>query len=431
MLPAYGGPCLNIRPPRASEVDLTFGAPPSKSYTHRALIIASLAGGRSRIIRPLRARDTMITCRALRTLGSDIFSSGEDFLITGNSGTLSCREGLTLDMENSGTSLRLLTSVTLLCNNGVIITGNARMQERPVGSLVTALNELGGRIRYPGRPGFPPLLVEGLFEGGAVTIPGDISSQFISSLLIAGPYALSDIGITITGTVASRSYIDLTCDCMKAFGVIPEREGYRKFTIRSGGRYSARDYLIEGDYSSASYFFAIAAACGGRVRVTNLNPESVQGDRAFLEAIRMMGCTICFSRSGVVVESPGKLSGISIDMSSSPDTVQTLCMLAAGASSPSVITGISHLKYKESDRLQSTADIINNLGGNVTITADSVTILPVPLHAGTIDPLDDHRTAMSAAVLALTRGDIIIKNAECVDKSFPGFWNELKKAGLC
>jgi 3-phosphoshikimate 1-carboxyvinyltransferase len=218
---------------------------------------------------------------------------------------------------------------------------------------------------------------------------------------------------------------------MKAFGITPEREGYRKFTIRSGDRYSGREYTVEGDYSSASYFFAIAAACGGTVRVKNLDPESVQGDRAFLDAIGMMGCTVRYDRSGIIVESPGELSGVSIDMSSSPDTVQTLCMLAAGAGSMSVITGISHLKYKESDRLKSTADIINSLGGNVEVIGDSIRIIPGPLHGGVIDPLDDHRTAMSAAVLALRWGDIIIKDAECVEKSFPGFWNELSRAGLC
>jgi 3-phosphoshikimate 1-carboxyvinyltransferase len=422
---------MNIQLRKARDVDLTFTAPPSKSYTHRALIIASLAGGQSRIIRPLVARDTMITCRALRSLGAGIGRSGDDLLIAGNSGSLSCGEGLILDMENSGTSLRLLTTLTLLCNAGVIVTGNQRMQERPVGALVTALNQLGGRVRYQGRTGFPPLFVKGLLEGGKVTIPGEISSQFISSLMIAGPYALSDIEITVTGKVASRSYLDLTCDCMKAFGVIPGREGYRKFTIRSGDRYQARDYPVEGDYSSASYFFAIAAACGGTVRVTNLNPISVQGDKAFLDALGMMGCHVHADRSGVVVEGPERLRGITIDMSSSPDTVQTLCMLAALATQASVITGISHLKYKESDRLQSTADIINSLGGKITVTGDSVRIAPSPLHAGTVDPLDDHRTAMSAAVLALNSGTIVIKDAECVDKSFPGFWNELKKAGLC
>jgi 3-phosphoshikimate 1-carboxyvinyltransferase len=421
---------MNVVLPKTRDVDLTFAAPPSKSYSHRALIIAALAGGQSLIRRPLKARDTLVTCRALSSLGTTIEESGDDLLVSRNSGTLSCKPGLTLDMENSGTSLRLLTAVTLLCREGVVITGNQRMQERPVGSLITALNQLGGHIRYQKQPGFPPLLVEGMLEGGNVAIRGDVSSQFISSLLIAGPYAGSDMAISVTGTVASKSYLDLTCDCMEAFGVVPKREGYRSFTIKSGERYVARDYTIEGDYSSASYFFAIAAVSGGKVRVTDLNPGSVQGDRAFLDALEMMGCTVRRDRSGVVVESTGVLNGISIDMSSSPDTVQTLCMVAARASSPTVITGISHLKYKESDRLQSTADIINSLGGNVTVTADSVTISPSPLHAGTVDPLDDHRTAMSAAILGLGIGDIEIQNAECVEKSFPGFWNELKKADL-
>jgi 3-phosphoshikimate 1-carboxyvinyltransferase len=422
---------MNITLPKAENIDLTFAAPSSKSYTHRALIIAALADGRSRIIRPLYARDIFITCRALRALGTEITVSGDTILIEGCSGRFSCKDGVTLDMENSGTSLRLLTGVSLLCGTNVVITGNPRMQERPVGSLVTALNLLGGRISYVGRSGYPPLRIEGTLKGGKVEISGGISSQFISSLMISGPFSLSDVEITVTGTVASRSYLDLTTDCMKAFGVVPEREGYNKFLIRSGGRYQGREYRIEGDYSSSSYFFAIAAACGGKVRVTNLNPYSVQGDREFLFALQMMGCEVTSGEGYVDVAGPEELSGITIDMSSSPDTVQTLCMVAALARTPTLVTGVTHLKYKESDRLQATVDLLNGLGGDARITGDGILITPSPLHGGTINPGDDHRTAMSAAVLALSRGDITINDAECVEKSFPGFWEELKKAGLC
>ena len=414
---------MNIVLPKMKDCGFRVTAPPSKSYTHRALIIAAIADGTSEIKSPLDSGDTRVTVRALRALGTDISERPGLLRVRGCSGDFPCKDPVTLEMENSGTSFRLLTAAALLCPQPVIITGSPRMHERPVGYLVDALNSIGGRIRYLGTVNYPPVLVEGTIRGGDVSIPGTISSQFISALMIPAPYAESDVDVTVTGDVASRSYLDITAECMEIFGVRPERLGYHRFMIRSGTGYKGRNYTIEGDYSSASYFFAIAAVTGGMVEVTNLNPASVQGDRMFVEALGRMGCRVTYQADTVRVERTGDLTGITIDMSSSPDTVQTLCMVAAMASSPSRITGISHLKYKESDRLKATADLLNGLGGNAHMTGDGIIINPVPLHGGTIDPGDDHRTAMSAAVLALTRGDITIRNAECVDKSFPDFFN--------
>ncbi len=416
---------MNITLPKMEACGFRVTAPPSKSYTHRALIIAALADGVSEIKNPLDSGDTRVTCRALRALGTAIREEPGLIHIRGNSGHFSCGEMMTLDMENSGTSFRLLTAAALLCSEPVIFTGSQRMQERPIGHLVEALNSIGGRIGYLGKTDYPPLLVEGTMRGGLVSIPGTISSQFISALMISAPYAESDIEIRITGDVASRSYLDITADCMATFGVVPEREGYQEFMIRSGQCYKGRTYVIEGDYSSASYFFAIAAVTGGVAEVEGLNPVSVQGDRMFVEALGRMGCQVTWEQNCIRVERSGDLTGITMDMSSSPDTVQTLCMVAAMASTPSHISGISHLKYKESDRIRATVDLLNRLGGNATITEDGISIIPAPLHGGTIDPGDDHRTAMSAAVLALTRGDITIRNAECVDKSFPDFFTAI------
>ena len=408
------------------ECEFRVTAPPSKSYTHRALIIAAMADGSSGIKNPLDSGDTRITLRALRALGSDIREEPGLIRIRGCSGHFPCQKMMTLDMGNSGTSFRLLTSVALLCREQVIITGSPRMQERPVGHLVEALNSIGGRIRYLGKTNYPPVLVEGSIRGGIVSIPGTISSQFISALMIVAPYAESDVDVLVSGDIASRSYLDITAGCMEKFGVKPGREGYHRFMIKSGTGYEGRNYTIEGDYSSASYFFAIAAVTGGRVDVAGLNPGSVQGDRMFVEALGRMGCRVTYLADGVRVERTGDLTGITMDMSSSPDTVQTLCMVAALASTPSHITGISHLKYKESDRIRATVDLLNGLGGNAHMTDDGISIIPAPLHGGTVDPGDDHRTAMSAAVLALTRGDITILNAQCVDKSFPLFFDSIR-----
>jgi 3-phosphoshikimate 1-carboxyvinyltransferase len=421
---------VNVRLPKVKDLDVSVDAPPSKSYTHRALILASLATGESVIRKPLAARDTVVTCRALRSLGTPIRKENEDICITGTSGEFSCPPGCTLDMENSGTSMRLLMPVALLAGNPVLLTGSMRMQERPVGPLVDALNRLGGKIRYLKTPSCPPVCVEGALDGGDTRISGEVSSQFISALLISAPCAEKDVEIDVEGPVASRSYLDITLECMEYFGIAPVHDDFRHFSIPAGSMYRGREFLIEGDYSSASYFFAIAAVCGGRVRVRGLSPDSAQGDRMFVGALRLMGCSVICGRDYVTVEKSGDLSGITIDMSSSPDTVQTLCMVAATAKTPTRITGIAHLKYKESDRLAATVALLNSLGGDASLSGDGILIRPAPLHGGTINPGDDHRTAMSAAVLALSRGDVVIEDAECVNKSFPGFFDVIRETGI-
>lgn len=303
------------------------------------------------------------------------------------------------------------------------------MQERPVGGLVDALNGIGGRIRYLGFPGFPPLLIEGNLEGGVVTVESSVSSQYASSLLLAAPCARSPVELRIPQGGVSLSYLDVTSDVMASFGVPVERRGYEWFRILPAS-YRARSYRIEGDYSSASYFFAMAAVCGGRATVENLAPASVQGDRALLDALEEMGCRISSSGDAVALESDGRLEGIERDMSASPDIVQTLCMVAAHASSPSRFTGISHLRYKESDRIRAILSVIRTLGGDASHVRDALIIRPGPLHGGVIAAGNDHRTAMSAAVLGLAVGGVTITGAESVSKSFPDFWKILHEAGL-
>jgi 3-phosphoshikimate 1-carboxyvinyltransferase len=420
---------MNMMPSRLRDVDLLFDAPPSKSYTHRALIAASLAQGESRIEHPLQAEDTRHTLQALEQMGILTVRCRSDRLtIEGCNGSPRCPEGIPLSLGNSGTSLRLLTSVALLCPGPVTLTGSPRMLERPIGPLVSSLNALGGEITYLGETGYPPLQVSGQMKGGCTQIDGTISSQFISSVLMVAPYAEDDVEIRLLRLPASRSYLDITIDVMQAFGADVSRDGYTQFEVAGGRGYRGRDYTIEGDYSSASYLFAIAAACGGRVSVRRLHPGSVQGDRQFLTALESMGCRVSSSAETVTVERSGDLEGIEADMSSSPDTVQTLCVVAALARSPTTISGISHLRYKESDRVRITAEYLRMLGSDVRIDDNSLTIIPAPLHGGVIDPYDDHRTAMSFAVLGLAIGGITIQNAECVAKSYPGFWKALQGA---
>jgi 3-phosphoshikimate 1-carboxyvinyltransferase len=419
-----------VTPQRIRDVDLVLAAPPSKSYTHRALIAGALASGISTVVNPLKAEDTVLTIAALRTLGIAIEKNVDRVIIRGCDGSIPAGEAVTLDLNNSGTSLRLLTSLALLADHPVTLTGSARMQERPIGPLAEALQALGGTVMFLKKNGYPPLQVGGHLKGGKVSIDGSISSQFISSILIAAPYAENEVEVVIPSPPVSASYLDITLDVMQDFGAAVTREKYERFTVSNQHHYTSRSYAIEGDYSSASYFFAIAAICGGRVTVSNLKADSVQGDRRFLGALRAMGCTVTSSHDSVTVERSGDLDGITFDMSTSPDTVQTLCMVAAVARSPTTVTGISHLKFKESDRINGTAERLRSLGAIVEVGEDTLTITPAPLHGGMIDPANDHRTAMSFAVLGLSTGGITIQDAECVSKSFPEFWDALRHAGV-
>jgi len=412
---------------RSGPVDLKTTAPASKSYTHRALIAGALARGRTTVVHPLDADDTRLTLAALRALGITAEQDTDKIQIDGCDGQIPVTRPTTLDLENSGTSLRLLTSLALLADHPVTLTGSARMQERPIGPLAAALPALGGTVRFLKKDGYPPLEVSGHLNGGSVEMDGSISSQFISSILIAAPYAGEPVEVRIPAPPASASYLDITLDVMQVFGARVTRDGYRTFSVSNRHQYQGRNYAVEGDYSSASYFFAAAAICGGRAVVENLARDSVQGDRRFLDALAAMGCRVTYGKNSVTVERSGALNGITFDMSSSPDTVQTLCMVAAVAKSPTTITGISHLKFKESDRIKGTADRLRGLGGNVTVGDDCITIVPAALHGGTIDPANDHRTAMSFAVLGLFVGGITITDAACVNKSFPTFWETMKE----
>jgi 3-phosphoshikimate 1-carboxyvinyltransferase len=334
-----------------------------------------------------------------------------------------------VDAGDSGTTLRLLAGLAPLSPWPVTLTGSRRMQERPVGPLGDAVTALGGKVVYQKRSGCPPVTIAGPVQGGAVTMRGDVSSQFVSSLLIAAPCFEDGLDLSLTTPPVSAPYLDLTTAVMEAFGVPVERDGERRFVV-GPGQYRGRTYAVEGDWSSASYFFAVAAVCGGRVAVKNLDLASLQGDHRFLDALVGMGCLVRTDDGAVVLESDGDLDGITIDMAASPDTVQTLAAVAAFAKGPTTITGVAHLRYKESDRIAAIVRVLDALGARVTVCENALTVTPGPLRGGAVDPKNDHRTAMSAAVIGLGAGDVRVLNAECVDKSFPDFWEVLQGAGL-
>ena len=414
---------------RGGPVDLALSAPPSKSLTHRALVAAALADGRSILYDPLLADDTRLTIDGLRRLGATIEVGDRVVGVEGSDGPLAAGDGAVLDCGNSGTTLRLLASVAALADAGATLTGSARMRERPIGPLGTALEALGATVRYPAADGFPPIEVAGPLRGGEVAIDGAVSSQFASSLLLAAPLMPGGLVLRPASPPVSRSYLDLTIGVMAAFGTNVERRGYERFAVASGG-YTGTAYAVEGDWSSASYLFALAAALGGKVTVKNLDPASAQGDRRFVAALAAMGCAVSSGPDGVTVERAGPLRGVDCEMSSAPDTVQTLAAVAALAEGPTRITGVGHLRHKESDRLAVTADRLRALGAGATVEDGALTVVPGPLHGGSIDPAGDHRTAMAFAVIGLAVGDVAIEDPGCVAKSWPGFWSALRGTGL-
>jgi len=400
--------------------------PGSKSVSHRALITAGLALGESLLEAFLSCEDTLYTLNALREMGIGISMEGENISISGLGGKFSPSTGRKeIFLGNSGTSFRLLLSTVALARGEYFLKGTPRMHERPVGDLVRALNHMGAEISSIGEDGFPPVSIKaGGIRGGKVVIPGDTSSQFVSSLLLAGPYAEDDVEIEVTGNLVSRPYVDVTLDVMEAFGISVHRREYRLFRIPSGKKYQSCRFRIDGDVSTASYFWAAAAVTSGTVTTENIHPFITrQGDVALLDIMEEMGCHVVRENDRVVVHG-GTLSGVEVDMGAMPDMVPTLAAIALFAEGRTAIRNVSHLRHKESDRLRAVALEWRRLGGRVEELPDGLIIHGGgPLSGAVVEPHDDHRLAMSLAVVGLRVPGIKIKNETCVNKSFPGFWD--------
>jgi len=415
---------LEINP--RSTIDADVRLPGSKSLTHRALIASSLADGESLLKGALFSEDTLYTLNALRQLGVRISQEAEDLVVPGTGGVFpysSKRKKIFLG--NSGTSFRLLLSTAALGKGEYLLTGNDRMCQRPIEDLVRALNQLGVKVNCVEGNGCPPVLIEAdNMAGGKVVIPGKLSSQFISSLLLSSPYAKNDIEIEVEGKLVSEPYVDLTIEVMERFGVSLTREGFRSFKIHAGQRYKARVFTVEGDVSNASYFWAAAAVTGGNAVTRNIIPNQTnQGDLGFLNILKRMGCHIEKGPDYVSVHG-NTLSGIDVDMSRMPDLVPTLAAIALFAEGKTVIRNVSHLRHKESDRLSCVSLEWNRLGGRVEELKDGLVIHgECPMLGTEVDPHDDHRLAMSLAVVGLRVPGVRIKDENCVNKSFPGFWD--------
>jgi len=415
---------IEVRP--LSRCDGVVAIPGSKSYTHRALILSSLADGESILIHALRCEDTEHTARALLKFGADIFWESDDVRVLGTGGMFKAGDEK-IDVGNSGTSMRFLTALAALKKGITLLDGNERMRKRPIGELLSGLEQVGVRAYSQNRDDCPPVIVEseGLI-GGTARIKGEESSQFLSGLLMVAPYAQNDVNIEVTGSLASKPYVDITLDVMSAFGVGIRNHGYRSFFIQAGPRYLPKKYRIEGDASNASYFFSAAAVCKGRVKVGNLNPATLQGDIGFLDILERMGCRV--TRGGDWVEvRGGELHGTEMDMKEMPDLVPTLAVTAVFARGKTVIQNIRHLRLKESDRIHALALELSKTGIRVNEREDGLEVEGGKPHGAEIETYDDHRMAMSFAIAGLAVPGIKIKGERCVDKSFPEFWETLQK----
>ena len=404
----------------------TVRVPGSKSLTNRALLIASLANGRTRLTNALFSDDSCYFAKALQTLGLDVRldEPNNEMTIIGLGGTIPSKKA-ELFIGNAGTAARFLSAFLTLGSGEYVLDGDARMRERPIQDLIDALNQLG--VELEAKNNCPPveIFARGL-PGGKTKIAGNISSQFLSALLMVAPYARSVVEIEVVTELNSKPYVDMTLSIMKDFGVEVERQAYERFIVHPASYLPITNYPIESDASAASYFFAAPAICGGTVHVENISRESKQGDIVFLDILQQMGCLITKGENFIEVTGANTLMGVDTDMRDISDTAQTLAAIAPFASSPTRIRGIASARVKETDRVHATCTELIRLGVRVEEYEDGMTIYPCEkLQPATIQTYNDHRMAMAFSLIGLRVDEIVIENPSCVSKTFPNFFDVL------
>ena len=418
-------------------LNATVRVPGSKSLTNRALLIASLANGATRLTNALFSDDSRYFAKALQTLGFDVQldEANHEMTVTGLGGKIPANKA-ELFIGNAGTAARFLSAFLTLGYGEHILDGDARMRERPIGDLIEALTQLGAAInplapweRARVREICPPVKISanGL-PGGKTKIAGDISSQFLSALLMIAPYAQSPVEIELTTDLNSKPYVDMTLSVMKDFGVEVQRNSYQSFAIPiTNYQLPTAKYRIESDTSAASYFFAAPAICGGTVRVENISRKSKQGDIAFLDILQQMGCLIKEGDNFIEVTGSQSLMGIDVDMRDIPDTAQTLAVIAPFASSPTRIRGIASARVKETDRIHATCTELTRLGVSVEEHEDGMAIYPCEKFTPAItQTYNDHRMAMAFSLIGLRVNNVTIENPSCVSKTFPNYFEVLE-----
>jgi 3-phosphoshikimate 1-carboxyvinyltransferase len=409
---------------KAERIDATVTAPPSKSYSVRALLLAAMTRGTTVVRNCLDADDTRYAFEALKALGFETSRTFGREISIGERQTMSANE-VPIFIGNAGTAMRFFTGWLAFTPGRFLLHGEERMHQRPIGDLVDVLTQIDAEVEYAGEEGYPPLRIRGkkMRGGFDVTISAETSSQFVSALMLGGA-TLPD-GITLRiAKLASGPYIDITADILETFGARVSRD-QDVITVRAGAL-ELPEYVVEGDYSSASYWFAAAAATQGTMRVRGLASPTAQGDAGFLDILAAMGCSVEAGDDEIVVRGPEHLRGGSFDCNATPDIVPTLAAIAPLASSPVEIVNVANLRVKESDRLATVAAELRSLGATVDERADSLLIQPGWSEApAVIETHNDHRIAMAFAVAGLARGNVTIAKEQVVSKSYPRFWRDL------
>ena len=403
----------------ASRAAGTVRLPGSKSISNRVLLLAALAAGDTKVTGLLDAEDTLVMRKALSTLG--VSFTRETVLGAGGAFPVKRAE---LFLGNAGTAFRPLTAALAMCGGDYRLSGAQRMHERPIGDLVDALRDVGARIDYAGKQGFPPLHIRpGEIDAERkLRVKGDVSSQFLSALLMALPLTGRTARVDVVGELISKPYVEITLNVMRRFGQEVRRDGWKSFEVRGGAYVSPGQFFVEGDASSASYFLAAGALGGGPVRVEGVGRESIQGDVRFTEVLERMGAKVVFGADWIEA-SGGGLKGIDLDLNHVPDAAMTAAVLALFADSPSTLRNIGSWRVKETDRIAAMATELRKLGAQVEEGKDFLKITPGKLQSDvSIDTYDDHRMAMSFSLVALGGVPLRINDPACVAKTFPDYF---------
>ncbi len=398
-------------------------APPSKSYTIRALMCAALAGGESEIRHPLTAEDTVAAAEVLSEIGITTRREKEPWRVSG--GDFRAPE-TDLFCGDSAATLRFLTAICSVVPGRCRLVAGPSLAKRPVGVLVRALKDLGVDCTASGE--LPPVTVSGgTLQGGLVEIPGDVSSQFISALLLVAPLSVDGMTIRLTTPLESKPYIRMTLDCLQKFGIMVDvSESLDEYQINRQ-TYQPTEYEVGGDWSSAAYFLALGAV-SGRIEITNLDPASAQGDKMMLTFLQDMGAAVEINRHSVIV-SKAKLKALRADLTDCIDLLPTVAVLAAVAEGTSEFTGIARARLKESNRVTAVKDGLERMGVKVIEETNKLTSVGSPPRGAIIDSMNDHRIAMAFSVLGTAVGGTTVNGAECVNKTFPQFWDILESTG--
>lgn len=419
---------LTLQP--IARVDGTINLPGSKSVSNRALLLAALANGTTVLSNLLDSDDVRHMLNALKALGVQYALSDDRTRceVTGNGGALHSAEALELFLGNAGTAMRPLAAALCLGSNDIVLTGEPRMKERPIGHLVDALRQGGAQIDYLEQENYPPLRLRGGFTGGNVEVDGSVSSQFLTALLMTAPLAPNDTVISIKGDLVSKPYIDITLHLMKTFGVEVENQSYQRFVVRGGQQYqSPGHYLVEGDASSASYFLAAGAIKGGTVKVTGIGRNSVQGDIRFADVLEKMGAVVTWGNDFISC-THGDLNAIDMDMNHIPDAAMTIATAALFAKGTTTLRNIYNWRVKETDRLFAMATELRKVGAVVEEGEDYIRVTPpAKLQFAEIGTYNDHRMAMCFSLVALSDTPVTILDPKCTAKTFPDYFEQLAR----